>query len=176
MGLISGLGRSPGGGNGNPLQYSCLENPVVRGAERAVVHGVAKSQTGLSDWAHTTHSKCAHTAHASVPWSMQKDSALQILQICILITDCSRPGKGAESEKTWEALQCTLLAEPWHKKIPSLSKTKQQTLGKEENLISKTFNDSNVQFSTKKKKKKEITKHAKKQRCIAQSRGKTKNK
>ena len=44
-GLIPGLGRSPGGGRGNPLQYSCLENPMDRGAWRAIVHGVAKSQT-----------------------------------------------------------------------------------------------------------------------------------
>ena len=36
---------SPGGGNGNPLQYSCLENPMDRGAWRATVHGAAKSQT-----------------------------------------------------------------------------------------------------------------------------------
>ena len=44
-GLIPGLGRSPGGGHGNSLQYSCLENPMDRGAWRAIVHGVAKSQT-----------------------------------------------------------------------------------------------------------------------------------
>ena len=40
-GLIPGLGRSPGEGNGNPLHYSCLENPMDRGAWRATVHGVA---------------------------------------------------------------------------------------------------------------------------------------
>ena len=44
MGLIPGLGRCPGVGNGKPLQYSCLEKSVVRGAWRATVHGVAKSQ------------------------------------------------------------------------------------------------------------------------------------
>ena len=44
-GLIPGLGRFPGEGNGNPLQYSCLENPMDRGAWQAAVHGVAKSQT-----------------------------------------------------------------------------------------------------------------------------------
>ena len=49
--LILGLGRSPGEGNGNPLQYSCLENPIDRGAWRATVHGVAKSRTRLSDFA-----------------------------------------------------------------------------------------------------------------------------
>ena len=43
-GLIPGLERSPGEGNGHPLQYSCLESPVDRGAWRARVHGVAKSQ------------------------------------------------------------------------------------------------------------------------------------
>ena len=41
-GLIPGLGRSPGEGNGNPLQYSCLGNPVDSGARQATVHGVAK--------------------------------------------------------------------------------------------------------------------------------------
>ena len=47
MDLIPGSGRSPGGGHGNPLQYSCLENPMDRGAWQATVHGVAKSQTRL---------------------------------------------------------------------------------------------------------------------------------
>ena len=44
-GLIPGSGRSLGGGHGNPLQYSCLENPMDRGAWRATVHGVAMSRT-----------------------------------------------------------------------------------------------------------------------------------
>ena len=47
MGSIPGSGRSPGKGNGNPLQYCCLENPMDRGAWQATVHGVAKSWTGL---------------------------------------------------------------------------------------------------------------------------------
>ena len=47
--LIPGLGRSPGEGNGNPLQYSCLENSMDRGAWQAVVHGVSKNQTRLRD-------------------------------------------------------------------------------------------------------------------------------
>ena len=42
-GSVSGLGKSPGEGNGNPLQYSCLENPMDRGAWRATVHGVTKN-------------------------------------------------------------------------------------------------------------------------------------
>ena len=46
---IPGLGRPTGEGNGNPLQYSCLENSMDRGTRWATVHGVAKSQTQLSD-------------------------------------------------------------------------------------------------------------------------------
>ena len=48
-GLVPGSGRSLGGGHGNPLQYSSLENPMDRGAWLAMVHRVAKSQTQLSD-------------------------------------------------------------------------------------------------------------------------------
>ena len=55
MGLIPGSGRSPGGENGNPLQYSCLENPMDRGAWLTIVHGVIKSETRLS-----VH-MCTHT-------------------------------------------------------------------------------------------------------------------
>ena len=49
LGSILGSGRSPGEGNGNPFQYSCLENPMDRGTWWATVHGLAKSQTRLSD-------------------------------------------------------------------------------------------------------------------------------
>ena len=54
MDLIPGSGRSPGVGNGNPLQCSCLKNPMDRGAWWAAVHGVAKSWTQWSSLAHTT--------------------------------------------------------------------------------------------------------------------------
>ena len=56
-GLIPGSGRSLGEGNGNPLQSSCLENPMDEGASQAIVHGVVKSWTRLSNWAHTYISK-----------------------------------------------------------------------------------------------------------------------
>ena len=63
LGWIPWLGRPPGGGHGNPLQYSCLENPMDRGACWATVHGVAKSQTWLSDSAHTGS---IHITHSSL--------------------------------------------------------------------------------------------------------------
>ena len=53
LGSIPGSGTFPGEGNGNPLQYSCLENPMDRGAWWATVHGVAKRRTRLSDFTFT---------------------------------------------------------------------------------------------------------------------------
>ena len=51
LGSIPGLGRSPGGGHGKPLQHSYLKNPMDRGAWQAIVHGVAKGWTRLSNLA-----------------------------------------------------------------------------------------------------------------------------
>ena len=61
--LIPGLRRSPGGGHGNPFQYSCLENPMDRGAWQATVYEVAKSQTRLKQL--STHA-CTGLAHDRV--------------------------------------------------------------------------------------------------------------
>ena len=62
LGSIPGSGRSPGEGNGNPPQYSCLENSMDRGAWQATVHGVAKSWTQLSNSPHTHTHTHTHTA------------------------------------------------------------------------------------------------------------------
>ena len=74
-GLIPGLRRSPGGGHGNPLQCSCLENPVDRGAFRATVHRVAQKQSDL------TEHICART-HTRTDMDTDID------------TDLARDGKG----------------------------------------------------------------------------------
>ena len=55
LGSIPGSGRSPGDGNGNPLQYSCLENPMDGRAWWATIHGVEKSWTRLSDFTFTLY-------------------------------------------------------------------------------------------------------------------------
>ena len=71
MDSIPGLGRSPGEGHGNPLRYSCLENPMDREAWRATVPGVTKSRTQASDWAQT-HKQGARIQEAwllTLPWS-----------------------------------------------------------------------------------------------------------
>ena len=67
---VPGSGRSPGGGNGNPLQYSCLENPTDRGAWQATVHGVAKSRSRL---------KQLSTQHPSFyPWNVNTTAEEQV--------------------------------------------------------------------------------------------------
>ena len=68
-GSIPESGRSPGAGNGTPLQYSCLENPMDRGAWWAAVHVVAKSRTRLNDFTFTFHFHALEkeiTTHSSV--------------------------------------------------------------------------------------------------------------
>ena len=77
-GLLPGWGRSPGGGGLIPLQYSCLKNSMDRGAWRATGHGVAKSQTRLSDWActvalvlvrdHTSSYAVQFLSHQDLKW------------------------------------------------------------------------------------------------------------
>ena len=66
MGSVPRSGRSPGEGNGNPLQYSCLENPMGKGALWATVHGVAKSQTQLSNY----HIHYAYSVFATLKQSI----------------------------------------------------------------------------------------------------------
>ena len=83
-GSIPGLGRSPGGGNGNPLQCSCLTNPMNRGAWWVTVPGVTKNQTRLSDWEH----KWAIKGSRKAMWLSQGYSKGANLR-----ADCrSRPG------------------------------------------------------------------------------------
>ena len=75
---VPGLGISPGGGNGNPLQCSCLENPQNRGTCRAIAHRVAKSQTGLKGLSR-------HAITSTSTWNEWKD-IISILTACLLIT------------------------------------------------------------------------------------------
>ena len=67
LGLIPELGRSPGEGNGYPLQYSCLENSMDRGAWLATHCGVTKSRTWLSDWRFYFHTKLNMNIYSCLP-------------------------------------------------------------------------------------------------------------
>ena len=71
-GSIPGLGRSPGGGHGNPLLYTCLENPMDRGVWQATIHMIAKSQTRLSNLAHM-HS-CMVPAPRNLYYNWEKEN------------------------------------------------------------------------------------------------------
>ena len=66
LGLIPGLGRSPGEANGTPLQYSCLENPMDGGAWWATAHGVTKSQARLSDFTSLHFLEKEMATHSSI--------------------------------------------------------------------------------------------------------------
>ena len=96
-GSVLGLGRSPEGGHGNPLQYSCLEDPMNRRAWQAIVHGVTKSWTWLK-WL----SRHAHTSEREVPFKRQGTyylpRGLSVLSLWLLtmpldiFPDCCSPG------------------------------------------------------------------------------------
>ena len=115
MGLIPGLGRSTGEGNGNPLRYSCLENPMDRGTWWAIVHGIANSWTRLSD---STHTLFSHAAAA----------ATKLLQSCPTLCDpidSSPPGSlvpGILQARTleWVAISFSN-AWKWKNKVELLS-------------------------------------------------------
>ena len=80
VGLIPGLGRSPGGGHGNPLQYPCLENPMDREAWRAIVHRVAQSWTQVKRL--STHScmRARETGEAPTSYRLLKRTFKQRLK------------------------------------------------------------------------------------------------
>ena len=75
LGSIPESERSPGEGNGNPLQYSCLENPMDSGAWQATVHGVAKSRTQLSDFTSLTAAIIAREVPSGGNPSIQETTA-----------------------------------------------------------------------------------------------------
>ena len=80
LGSIPGSGKSPGEGNGNPLQYSCLENSMDGGAWRATVHGVAKSWTRLSNWLIFNWS---YRKDKSSSWPKRDSSTPQLIRFSI---------------------------------------------------------------------------------------------
>ena len=105
LGSILGSGRSLGEGNGNLLQYSCLENIMYRGAWRATVHGVAKSRTWLRDWHFHFHLK-SYTFQKKVPKVWQIWLGIPDSVIWAALTYRNREGNG-------NPLQYSCLENPW---------------------------------------------------------------
>ena len=95
-GLIPGSGRSPREGNGNPVQYSCLENPMGRGGWQATVHGVTKSQTQLSDF-HYLFSYCG-----KLKW---KESAHSLGDLGLIPGSGRSPGEGNGNPLQYSCLE-----------------------------------------------------------------------
>ena len=90
VGLIPGLGRSPGGGHGNPLQYSCQQNPTGRGAWRATIHRVVKSDTS-SPWTHTERRYHAYLHGLRAQCESERNSSTPpwgVLHACMLTQSC----------------------------------------------------------------------------------------
>ena len=97
LGLIPGLGRSSGGGSGNPLQYSCLENFMDRGPWQAIVHGVEKSQTRLSDkqqqiWNMLLKKSREITPERIKRWSQSKNNAQLWMLLVMEVTSNAAKG------------------------------------------------------------------------------------
>ena len=135
MGSIPGSGRSPGEGNGNRLQYSCLENPMERGAWRAIIHRVAKSQTRLKRFCRQTpysilficesadptkgHSK-GYTLQLGSKFYRQHGERMvcgcvnvcSVAQLCATLCHpmhCNLPGSSVhEISQYWSGLPCPL--------------------------------------------------------------------
>ena len=82
-GSVSELGRSPGEGNGNSLQYSCLENPMGRGVSQATVHGITKSQTQLKQLSTHIHYSSVYFVDGSKEFKVEKDMRTSyIMAVC----------------------------------------------------------------------------------------------
>ena len=98
-GSVPGSRRSPGGGHGSPLQYTCLENPKDRGAWWATVYKVAKSQTWLSNWINTVQSYNWASQKEEELSRWERESAAALVQ--------PRQTAKCEGERRWTQLGCS---------------------------------------------------------------------
>ena len=105
LGSIPGSGRSPGEGNGNPLQHSCLENPMDRGAWWATVHGVTKSQTRLIDFTFTVYYSIVFVSTGFPGGSDGKVSACNAGDLGLIPGLGRSPGKGYSNPLQYPCLE-----------------------------------------------------------------------
>ena len=117
-GSIPGLGRSPGEGNGNPLQYSCLENSMDWGAWWATVHGVAKSWTRLSNFTSISdRGKNTVTSGGRPFFRIHRSKLYQIIYYLPYLGSLAQTGNlGLRQDTLWQAVPVP----EWRKKAASL--------------------------------------------------------
>ena len=160
LGLIPWSGRSPGKGNGNPLQYSCPENPMDRGVWWAAVHGVTKSRTRLKRL--HTHGFLRETEKLEIYDSCSiliTISALKLYKLRILVTYRSYKTEEFQFMTSWKSnseadfLNCRLnlrVSLPWGKLTqlvknpPAIQETWVRSLGWEDPLEKGTANHSSI--------------------------------
>ena len=117
LGLSPGLGRIPGGGHGNPLQCSCWRIPVDRGTWCAIVHGVAKSQTRLSDAAHTG-------ACLGLPWWLRgKESTCSAGDADSICGSGRFPGEGNGNPPRYSFLENSMDRGAWQATVHAVAKS-----------------------------------------------------
>ena len=110
--LIPGSGKSPGGGNVNPLQYPCLRNSMVRGAWLAIVHGVAKSQT----WLRTRTYEETSTREKKQTLGKACKNIISLLTRCLKTYDSCNKSRG-NRKTSWKHNVC-LEVESHHQVVP----------------------------------------------------------
>ena len=110
--LIPGSGKSPGGGNVNPLQYPCLRNSMVRGAWLAIVHGVAKSQT----WLRTRTYEETSTREKKQTLGKACKNIISLLTRCLKTYDSCNKSRG-NRKTSWKHSVC-LEVESHHQVVP----------------------------------------------------------
>ena len=114
-GLIPGPGRSPGEGDGNPLQYSCLENPMHRGVWQAIVNGVTKSQRRLSDF--------TLLINGLPRWLSGKGSAHQAGDVGLIPGSGRSPGEGNGNPLQYSCLENSMERGAWWATVRGVTKS-----------------------------------------------------
>ena len=119
--MIPGSGRSPGEGNGHPLQYSCLKNSMDRGTWRAIVHGVTKSQTQLNDFHFQEPSMSSQVA-----LEVKNPSAIagHIRDSGLICGSGRSPGKGCGNPLQYSCLKNSMDRGTWQASVHRVTKSK----------------------------------------------------
>ena len=118
MDLIPGVGRSPGGGNDNPLQYSYLENPMDKGTWRAAVYGVEKSRTWLSLYARV------HWHLINTIWMVIKNLPANAGDVSLIPWSGRSLGEGNDYPLQYSCLENPMDRGAWQATVPGVEKVR----------------------------------------------------